>query len=204
MNVMAYNRVSIGNFGPCVIKGVTYPATVQLVCGSLIKGTCLNRTGGLPGITFYPPSGYSNDADGLYTMVQLINSDVVSGDRNESSVDLLDTSDPYAALSEQTNDSPSVILHPDYRSIHRTMTATSFLMWQPPPPSIPIPLGHQQWTFSGSATCESSCDLATQWTAHTEKPTGKVGEFKKSEPSQTSVDNITLQHGIPIWNGTSD
>ncbi|MGD0938206.1 MAG: hypothetical protein ABR905_00755, partial [Terracidiphilus sp.] len=205
MKVMAYNRVQIGNFGPCVIKGMTYPATVQLVYGSLTKGTCLSRTGGLPGITFYPPTGYSSDSDGLYTLIQLINSDVTSGDYNESFVDLLDTSDPYAAFLGQINDSPSVILHPGYRNIQRTMTATSFLMWQPPPPSIPVPLGYQQWTFSGSANCESSCDLATQWTAHTNLPTGKLGGFKKSEPSQTSVDNVTLQYGILTWNGaTSD
>ena len=151
----------------------------------------------------------AGDPDGIFSVVQLINSDEINGDTQASFADVLDSEDPYGEFPAAINDSPLVNLLPTYRFVRRTMKATDFLMWQPPPPSIPVPLGYLQWEFSGSATCSRFCGEARNWKANTEFISGDgmpglLKSFTKSAPSQMSIDNITLEFGIPTWEGSTD
>jgi len=209
MRVRLYNHLRVVDLGACVRGNTTIPAGPWLMFGSANGGTCTKPTGGIPGILFYQPEGYSGDPDGIFSVVQLINSDEINGDTQASFADVLDSEDPYGEFPAAINDSPLVNLLPTYRFVRRTMKATDFLMWQPPPPSIPVPLGYLQWEFSGSATCSRFCGEARNWKANTEFISGDgmpglLKSFTKSAPSQMSIDNITLEFGIPTWEGSTD
>ena len=160
------------------------------------------------------PTGYPDGQDGLFTVVQVINSNITTGSGPGGSYSIgpwnneLDGFLPYGTFPGAISDTPMTELFLAYTDVKRAMTATTFLMWQPPPPSITIPLGYQQWTFSGSSTCTSSCESANNWTAKTNGRPHLIGHFTASDPSQDSVGDspgkIPLKYGYPIWIGDTD
>jgi hypothetical protein len=153
------------------------------------------------GIVFPAPEGYQNSSGGSFFLVQLIGSDVVTGGCCTQGAGL-DTRYPYGSLP--SNDNPNTYLPSNIASATRTFTANSFLMWRSVTTgSIPVPLGYQQWGFSGTATCTGNCGVAGNWTAVNAKGTtpGPVGTFVESSPSptQTNDGNNTLVDGYPTW-----
>ncbi len=87
-----------------------------------------------------------------------------------------------------------------------TFIANMFLMWQSSTAnSIPVPLGYQNWGFSGTATCSTSCETASNWTVTTNGTPGPIGGFVTSSPSQTQTNdgNNILVDGYPTWTTVS-
>jgi hypothetical protein len=203
MKATAYRHVRVVDLGGCTINSNTYPAEPWLVYGGSVTGDCL-QTYGIPGIKFKPPTGFPNGSNGLFTVIQVVNSNITSGYQGGLWSDVLDGNLPYGTFPAAISDSPMTPLLPTYSDVSRTMTATDFLMWQPPPPSIEVPLGYMQWQYSGSATCSSSCDKSANWTAITNGVPGVIKQFTPSKASTPSVGNIPLKYGYPIWVGNTD
>jgi len=209
MKVTPYYRVTIADLGACS----TYPAGPWLIYAGSATGNCLQLTA-IPGVTFNTPTGYPNGQNGVFTVVQVINSNITTGSGPAGNYNIgpwnneLDGPLPYGTFPNKISDSPMTQLTPNYTNVSRTMTATVFLMWQPPSPSITVPLGYQEWTFSGTATCSTNCESAANWNAITNGTPHLIGPFTASDPSQNSVDdsstNIPLKYGYPIWSGNTD
>ena len=201
MTSTPYSHLTIASLSSCVRNGQTVPAGPWLVYGSL-TGDCLNQSGS-PGISFGTPTGYSNSSGGSFLVVQLVASDALTGSFSATHSGL-DFSYPYPGSPPPTNDAPLTQLLPTYTTLSRSFDATMFLMWQSAStPSIPVPLGYQRWSFSGSANCNVSCGSASNWTATTNGTPGLVGGFTASNASQTSVGTLILLDGYPTWTGTS-
>jgi hypothetical protein len=200
MTTTAYTQLTIANLSSCVINGTPVPAGPWLAYGNL-TGSCTAIQGNPVGITFNPPTGYSNSSNGAFTPVQLLSSDALSGSVNSTGTPGLDGSYPYSPALP-TNDSPTTNLLSSDRSITRTFVANMFLMWQSNTAnSIPVPLGYQTWGFSGTAACSSNCGSASSWAATTNGTPGNIGNWVVSSPSQTSAGSTTLQFGYPTWVG---
>ncbi len=201
--------VTIANLTTCIdSRGNTWPGGPWMSFATGVTGSACPGRANYPafGINFNEPTGYENDSDGSYELVQLIASDTTTGESIPPSVAGLDTDFPYGI--PPTSDSPKVYLQPTATSVSRTFSANMFLMWQSNTTgSIPVPLGYQNWGFSGTATCSASCDTAANWTATNTPGTtpGPVGDFVRSSPSQTQTNdgkNI-LAYGYPTWTSIS-
>lgn len=161
------------------------------------------------GVTFNNPTGYLNSSGGSlpsggFSLLQLIGTDVTSAANYAPG---LDTRYPYPG-GIPTNDSPSVYLPSNTSTMFRTFTANMFLMWTSSiSGSIAVPLGYQQWGFSGTANCNSNCGTWSNWTVANVAGTtpGPVGAFVTSSPSQqlTNDGNNILVDGYPTWTRTS-
>jgi hypothetical protein len=209
MLVTPYFRLTIADLAACP----AYPASPWLAYGGSLSGDCLD-TVGIPGVKFNSPIGYSEGQDGLFTVIQVINNNITNGSGPGGNYSIgpwnneLDGFLPYGTFPGAVSDTPMTELTPYYTNVNRNMIATTFLMWQSPPPSIAVPLGYQQWTFSGMATCSTDCELAANWIATTNGNPHLVSSFTTSDPSQTSVgdppNSIPLQYGYPAWIGDTD
>jgi hypothetical protein len=196
--------VTIANLTTCTDPSGTYPGGPYMIYATGVTGQACpgqsNKT--VDGISFNFPTGYTNDSNGIYSLVQLINSDTITGEAVSSYGTGLDTEYPYGW--PPSGDSPKVYLQSTATSVTRTFSANMFLMWQSTTAnSIPVPLGYQTWGFSGTATCSSNCGTASNWTATTNGTPGPVGSFTPSSASQTQVVNTTLVDGYPTWTSTS-
>ncbi len=196
--------VTIANLTTCNdSNGNVFDGGPWMVFGTGVTGlACPGRSDSVAvGIHFNEPTGYENDSDGMYELVQLISSDSTTGESlGPPGVAGLDGSFPYGY--PPSSDSPRIYLLPTASSVTRTFTANMFLMWQSSiTDSIPVPLGYQTWGFTGTATCNSSCDSAANWTAVNAPGTtpGPVVDFVPSSSSQTKVGNNTLVYGYPTW-----
>jgi len=194
--------VSIANLTACTdSSGVIWNAGPYLVYAQDYVGPACPGQGfmGAFGISFNSPTGYQNSAGGSFFLVQLIGSDVVTGGCCTQPAGL-DTRYPYG--SPPSNDNPGTYLPPTINSASRTFTANMFLMWQSSTTgSIAVPLGYQNWGFSGTATCSAACGVASSWTATTNGTPGPIGSFVLSSPSQTQTNdgNNVLMDGYPTW-----
>jgi len=164
---------------------------------------CKGLQSGTPGIKL-TASGASG---GKYVFVQLIDSDSrtytsSAGSYTCTTSPNLDTKFPYPPYTNEPNvapDGPQMpLLSPDL-SGQRDFLATMYLLWQPDKlsgatnPSIPVPIGHQQWQFN--ATTDQKKPIGKgKW----EKPTltghGDTGGYV---PSQ-DTDNL---YGYPVFTG---
>jgi len=161
--------------------------------GSLTAPTC-NPCG----ISFLA-TGYTNDSGGSYLFGQIINTDNITGSYSCTTSSGLDDQFPYGNSSPKgTADSPPLRLDPTDTTLTRTFNATMYLFWQSSTTnSIPVPLGYQQWKFSGTATCSASCQSAANWAATTNSSgTGLVNAFVASTPAQPFS-------GYPTWSGSA-
>jgi len=71
-----------------------------------------------------------------------------------------------------------------------------FLMWTSNlPNSITVPIGYQNWGFSGGA----QQDITGAWLATTNGTPGPIGGFVTSSGDQKTDGYTTLQYGYPIW-----
>jgi hypothetical protein len=74
-----------------------------------------------------------------------------------------------------------------------------YLLWQPDQlngtstQSIPVPIGHQQWTFSAS-TDQKQPIGSGKWKNPTLTAHGKTGDYAASRDTDNNL------HGYPIWN----
>jgi hypothetical protein len=197
--------VSIANLDACIdSNGTPWPAGPYMFYGQGITGSICDATG-TAGINFDAPTGYQNTSGGSFLLVQLIGNDVGIGGCCTYGAGL-DTQYPYGPPPD--SDSPDTYLQPTVNSVSRTFTANMFLMWRSSTAnSIPVPLGYQQWGFSGTATCNANCGTASNWTAAITLGTtpGPVGNFVPSDPSQTQTNdrNNILVDGYPTWTSTS-
>ena len=187
--------------------GSTWPGGPWMYYATGVTGPACPGEANYPvvGITFNTPTGYANDSGGLYSLVQLIGSDTTTGESVSPTVVGLDGSYPYGYPPD--SDSPKVRLQPTAASVTRILSANMFLMWQSNTTlSIPVPLGYQNWGFSGTATCTANCGTAAAtWKAANIEgtTTGPNGGFVTSSPdqAQTNDRNNILVYGYPTWTG---
>jgi len=198
--------VSIADLDSCTdSNGVFWRAGPYLAYAQNYSGTPCPGQGFMEtfGISFNSPTGYQNTSGGNFVLVQLIGSDVVTGGCCTQPAGL-DTKYPYGL--PPSNDNPITYLPPTITNASRTFTANMFLMWQSTTTgSIPVPVGYQNWGFSGTAICKANCGSASNWTATNTPGTtpGPVGNFVTSDPSQTQTNdkNNVLVDGYPTWAG---
>ncbi|MGD0942322.1 MAG: hypothetical protein ABR905_21725, partial [Terracidiphilus sp.] len=199
--------VTISNLSTCVDNtGATWQGGPWMYYATGVTGPACPGQANYPafGINFNYPTGYANDSNGTYLLVQLISRDIITGEAAGASVAGLDGEYPYGL--PPSSDSPKLYLKPTASSVRRDFTANMFLMWQSDTAnSIPVPLGYQTWGFSGKATCSVACGAASSWKATTNGTPGPVENFTPSSASQTKkVGNNTLVDGYPTWTNPSD
>lgn len=210
MSVLPYSPgVSLANLTACTLNGKSYPGGPWMIYAQGVNGIVTGTAcpGGkiitAAGITFNTPTGYANSSGGSFSLVQLIGNDVSTVVTMSPG---LDSSYPYPG--PPSNDSPAIYLPSNLTDVNRSFTADMFLMWKSVTPnSIPIPIGYQQWGFSGTATCSSDCGTASNWmVANTPETTpGQVGSFVTSSQLQTQTNDgyNMLVDGYPTWIGPS-
>ena len=173
----------------------------NLVYGNLTETVpaCGNPSG-TPGITFSRQG--TKPGNGNFLFVQTVDSDTSSNGYNSNgksivctAVSGVDGAYPYQNAYDPVSraDAPTMPL-PFSPNASRTFNATMYLMWQSTdtPNSIPVPLGYVPWTFSGTATCNSSCGSASNWT-----PSGVGGPTNQFYQTTSSDPNL----GFPTWPG---
>jgi hypothetical protein len=197
--------VTIASLTTCIDpNGATWPGGPYMIYAIGVSGPACPGQADYPafGINFNSPTGYSNDTGGIYSLVQLISTETITGESAGTFSAGLDTDYPYGW--PPSSDSPKVYLQPTATSVTRNFTANMFLMWQSTSAkSIPVPLGYQTWGFSGTASCSVACGTASSWNATTNGTPGPVGSFTPSSASQTQVGNNTLVDGYPTWTSPS-
>ena len=153
------------------------------------------------GMTF-EPSGSSTG--GTFFYVQAVTGGSTSGSINCTNTPTpgLDTEYPYPFFKTGTSDavdSPATPVNTSGASVSRSEQFAMYLMWTSSiASSIPVPIGFEDWGFSGSASCKSSCNAATSWKAATiASATGTTGGYQKSAASQPN-------YGYPTWSGLVD
>ena len=163
---------------------------------------CPGPQSGTPGIEL-TASGASG---GKYLFVQLIDSDSRTYTSSAGSYTCtrspnLDKQYPYPPYQDKPNvapDGPQMPLPSPDLSGKRDFLATMYLLWQPDKlsgatnPSIPVPIGHQQWQFK--ATTDQKQPIGKEkW----EKPAlidhGDTGEYV---PSQANDNEL---YGYPVF-----
>ena len=111
------------------------------------------------------------------------------------------TGPPNLAMSGTSDavDSPATPVNTSGASVSRSEQFAMYLMWTSSvASSIPVPIGFEDWGFSGSASCKSSCNAATSWKAATiASATGTTGGYQKSAAPQPN-------YGYPTWSGLVD
>ena len=203
MSNTPYPRVTIDSLQPCG-GGTLGPA---MVYGNIIGTLC---TATYPGSTFgmvFNPS--PTPSGGNFFYVQMINSDT----RTENTINCshsqgLDKAYPYQGIIPNTNppeaeDAPGVGAPlPSGYVVQRSFNATMFLMWQSSTAnSIPVPVGYQTWSFSGTA--QETSPGNGNWQATTNGTPGPVGAFVPSNALQDTDGYTTLQFGYPTWSNVS-
>lgn len=157
---------------------------------------------GTPGIRL-TASGASG---GSYVFVQLIDADSrtytgSAGNFSCTTAANLDTGFPYPPEPNSPNiasDGPQMPLPPAYLSGERNFLATMYLLWQPSQlrgtstASIPVPIGHQQWTFV-ALTDQKQPIGRGKWTKPTLTAHGDTGAYASSQDTDNNL------HGYPIW-----
>jgi len=193
--------LTIADWAACTDdKGFQWPAGPYLIYAQGVTGSYC-KSNGTAGINFNAPTGFENASDGSFVLVQMINSDVVTGGCCSWGPGL-DTQYPYG--SPPDTDSPPSYLPPTAISASRVFDAFMFLMWLPSATgSVPVPLGYQEWGFSATAACSGSCGTASNWTAATVGTPGPVGGFINSSSAQPSPGRISLMYGYPTWTSVS-
>jgi hypothetical protein len=163
-------------------------------------------TSGQAGMQFNAPTGYSGSPAGGFQLVQLINSDAITGSVTITNPAGLDTQFPDSTTLPYT-DSPKAALFSStgatYTSLTRNFSATQFLMWKSSAAnSIQVPIAQQTWGFSGTAKCISICNVQSNWSVTNVTITGANGGGKAGTftwPS-SSVSSPSLPHfGYPTW-----
>jgi hypothetical protein len=200
-----YNGLTIDQLIPCV-NGTTPATGTQapfVVYGNITGWNCSALyPGSAFGMTFTPSGAPSG---GTYSYVQLINSDNPTSTQGNASSGCtfsqgLDGNYPYAGIIPGTNppqaeDAPGDGLINGWVET-RTFNATMFLMWTSNlPNSITVPIGYQNWGFSGGA----QQDITGAWLATTNGTPGPIGGFVTSSGDQKTDGYTTLQYGYPIW-----
>jgi len=193
MTPTPYSGMTLKYFVPCHGN----PSGNYMVYGDIAVSGSPCKVTGTPGISFIT-SGYSGDSGGKYVFVHLINTDNYKACNSYPGID---GRYPYQVNDDvfgpRVTDSPSNLLLSTDRSVTRSFNATMYVMWQSNAlNSIPVPLGYQTWGFSGTATCTSSCDLISNWTATANGIPGPFGGFVQSTPQQ----NFS---GFPTWSSQS-
>ena len=206
MSNTPYNQLTVDQLIPC---GSVQPPLGSAQAPFVVYG---NITGWgcsalYPGSTFgmtFTPSGAPSG--GKYSYVQLINSDNPTSTQGNTSSGCtytqgVDKAYPY--LGFIPGNPPLAVDAPNDGLINgwvetRTFNATMFLLWTPPVTnSIPVPIGYQNWGFSGGA----QQDITGTWVATTNGTPGPIGGFVTSSGDQTTDGYTTLQDGYPIWSG---
>jgi hypothetical protein len=109
---------------------------------------------------------------------------------------------PNATAPTMAYDGPGQELPNIYSSGTRDFHAIMYLLWQPPQlsgtstPSIPVPIGYQQWQFTATADQKAPVGRG-KWQQPTTSAAGKVGDFIPS------TDSDNAQYGYPIWGSVS-
>lgn len=161
---------------------------------------------GTPGIKL-TASGASG---GKYVFVQLIDADSrtytsSAGSYTCTTSPNLDTKFPYPPYTNEPNvapDGPQMPLPSPDLSGQRDFLATMYLLWQPDKlngatkPSIPVPIGHQQWQFK-AITDQKKPIGNGKWEKPTLNAHGDTGGYV---PSQ-DTDNL---YGYPVFTDTSN
>lgn len=193
--------VTIANLTICVDPyGKTWPGGPWMIYATGVTGPACPGEANYSkvGINFNNPTGYINDSNGVYSLVQLISSDTITGESAGNYSAGLDTDYPYGWPPD--SDSPKVYLRPTATSVTRDFKANMFLMWTSNNVnSIPVPIGYQTWGFSSTATCSIACGAPSSWDVKTKGTPGPVGNFVPSTASQAKVENNVLVKGIPTW-----
>lgn len=155
---------------------------------------CSGTTTGTPGILF-TASG-TQPGSGNYSFVQLLTGDTTV-DTNSSGGKItcttsvgIDQAYPYGSHPTPTtaNDAPEAPLPSTYVTVTRTFNATMYLLWQSTTTSsIPVPIGYQSWSFSGTGTQSKG-----KWT-----PSGSGGP----SGSFTAATGTQANKGYPSWTG---
>jgi len=143
--------------------------------------------------------------------VQLIDSDSrtytsSSGSYECSTAPNLDTKYPYQPITNMQNvptnvagDGPEAPLPSADQSGNRNFRATMYLLWKPDQlngtstQSIPVPIGHQQWTFEATANQKPPVGSNKWKTPETPTSHGATGAYA------TSRDDDNNHHGYPIF-----
>jgi hypothetical protein len=185
MTVQNFGSLTIDNLSGCSgISGGPY-----LVYGNVSGPApgCAGTTTGTAGITF--SSQGTQPGAGTFFFVQIINSDSRtytsgSGQVSCSTTVGIDTVYPYPKNNVgNATDAPEAPLASIYNKATRSFNATMYLLWQSSQTgSIPVPLGYEQWQFSGSTT-QSGGTWAT--------PSGNGGP----------TGNFTASGSYPTWTG---
>jgi hypothetical protein len=156
-------HLNINNIGDCAGN----PSAPTMVFGNIsgpVPGTnCVYR--GDAGIIFSPPTiGTTSTPPGSFFFVQLVTGDHVtytypSGgppplNCTATNTPGLDGNYPYQGVTGQpVPDAPGTPLPSIYSTVSRDFAATMYLMWQSNTSgSIPVPMGSNAWSFSGSTT----------------------------------------------------
>ncbi|MBV9181791.1 MAG: hypothetical protein JO356_10805 [Acidobacteria bacterium] len=184
--------------GPNPIVVTTTTGTWQVFNGRLSYGDPTpSATHGIL-FTLTPPPGYT----GSYQWVQLINNQIEHVTLQDGSsyacgpASGLDTQYPYST-SNPTGDSPSVGLASNGTYEQESIDATMYLMWDPSPgsqSSIPVPLGHVDWTPTGTANYDS----ANGWSIdnnNSSPPSGSTLNFQNSTTYPTWAVNVVNNEG---------
>jgi hypothetical protein len=165
-------------------------------------GKCSGGFLGHPGIIFTASGGSSN---GTYVFVQLIDSDLTTfsyptgASFTTPGTPGLDGSYPYPKMPDSPNkasDGPKTGLPEIYETVGRKFNATMYLLWQPgqlksaSAPSIPVPIGYQEWQFDASTKQMKP----GKWQKPDTTGHGDVGKFQYS----TANDPNTWD-GYPQW-----
>jgi len=150
-----------------------------------------------PGIEFTESAGAS-PVPGQFVWVQLIDSDYLvvwfSAGGNETctfaiaGVGGLDTDFPYEANATSVDDSPNSAMLSTWKKAKQATEFRMFLMWQSSTSdSIPVPLGHVAWTFSGTAVLSKKV-VPPVWSL---------------ESSATTASSFIPGHAFPLWTRVS-
>jgi hypothetical protein len=158
----------------------------------------------------FTPSGAPSA--GTYSYLQLINTyqtssadgPILTGICNYSQG--IDRLYPYPGIipytsPPQAEDAPGDSLEPGYVETI-SFNATMFLLWTSNlPNSITVPIGYQNWGFSGGASQDTSgtWQAITNLTPPNNTPPGPTAAYTPSAASQTTDGNTALKYGYPIW-----
>jgi hypothetical protein len=171
---------------------------------------CAQPYAGLEGIDLTASGGDS----GIYKFVQVLPTDTLSwaGPKPFQCgpyVNVLDRTFPFSgvrplppAAPTMAYDGPGQALPNFYSSGTRDFHAFMYLLWQPPQlsgtgtPSIPVPIGYQQWQFGGTVAQKAPIG-GGKWGEAVTNAAGKVGGFTPSLDTDNAI------YGYPVWGGVS-
>lgn len=171
-------------------------------------GKCSGPFDGPPGIKLRATGG----SEGKYVFVQILNSDSRTYTHTDGTsytcgpTEGLDGAYPFPgvdpALPAISYDGPQMPLPNSYTTGTRSFLATMYLLWQPEQlkstatPSIPVPIGRQQWQF-GAKTYQEPPINSGRWQKPITTGHGDVGAFVTAQAGDPS-------YGYPQWDNVAD